>query len=329
MPDAPSNGSLTSKPSALFMGTPSFAIPSLRALKEHSPCQLVGVVTQPDRPGGRGMKLQPPPVKPVALELGLKVFQPEKLQESLFRPILEQLPALDFIFVVAYGKKIPEYLLNYSRYGCINLHPSLLPKYRGGAPIQRALFNGDPETGVSTMYLDQGWDTGDMILQEKVAIAPDWDHGQLEEVLAQRGAALLIRTVERILDGSAPRIPQDESQATHEPLLKREDEWIDWSWSAEKIHNRIRGLSPEPAAKTVFRNISLKLLRSEARMDVQAALSPGTILEADKTHGLLISTGSGVLEIKEVQPAGKRRMTALDFINGYQIQKGEILTREI
>jgi len=252
--------------SSLFMGSPEFALPSLLSLAKSPIVQIHAVFTQPDRPRGRGMKLHPTPVKETALTLGLPVYQPEKLRKEIVQPILQSLPPLDFIFVVAYGKKIPTYLLEYPRYGCINLHPSLLPKYRGGAPIRRAIFNGDRETGVTTMYLDEGWDTGDIILQEKTSLPPDMNYGQLSIELSQHGANLIVRTIEERIAGTAPRIKQDESQATHEPLLKPEDEWIDWSWPAEKILNRIRGLSPQPSARTNFRGNILRILRASINL---------------------------------------------------------------
>ncbi len=309
---------------AIYMGTPDFAVPSLRALAQCPQVQIHAVLTQPDKPRGRGMKLQPTPVKTAAEALGFPVFQPTTLKEESFLPILEQWPPLDFIFVVAYGKKIPSYLLKYAKFGCINLHPSLLPRYRGGAPIQRALFNGDTETGVTTMYLDDGWDTGDLILQERVAIPQESDCGQLTEILANQGAALLVRTVEAILSGQAPRIPQDDSQATHEPLLTPEDEWIDWSQSALTIHRRIRGLSPEPAAKTLFRGFILRIHRASILAENPSpSAKPGSVIESSKGAGITIATGEGAIRLEEVQPQGKKRMSVQDFRNGHRVEAGE------
>ena len=310
---------------AIFMGTPEFAIPSLKALAGSPLLNIQAVLTQPDKPRGRGMKLRPTPVKMAAEELGLPLYQPVNLKEENFRPLLDQWPPLDIIFVVAYGKKIPPYLLNLAKYGCINLHPSLLPKYRGGAPIQRALFNGDAVTGVTTMYLDEGWDTGDLILQEQVRIPEEVDCGELTQLLAEQGANLLVRTVEEILAGTASRTPQDDSLATHEPLLTPEDEWIDWNWSAEKIAGRIRGLSPEPAAKTKFRGNTLRIFKVQIIEDSIPSQAPGTIVEASKAAGLVVATAEGCLKLEEVQPQGKKRMMAADFRNGYRLEVGERL----
>jgi len=324
MPDPTSNAS-PPKASALFMGTPQFAVPSLLALAEHPHVALHAVVTQPDRPQGRGQRLRAPAVKETAQRIGLPVFQPATLKEEPFQPVLQQLPPLDFIFVVAFAKKIPPYLLNYPRLGCINLHPSLLPKYRGGAPMRRAIFAGETQTGITTMILNEGWDTGDLICQETVAIAPETTYGELSELLADRGARLMEKTVEQMLAGTAPRTPQDDRLATHEPLLKPEEEWIDWSLSAETILNRVRGLCPQPVAKTYFRGSILKLFRVHALpTNSLTASPPGTVIESSKSQGILIATGSGALQLEQLQPAGKRMMSAIDFRNGYQVKTGEI-----
>jgi len=270
------------------------------------------------------MKFQPTPVKSAAEALGLPVLQPTTLKEESFRPMLDQWPPLDFIFVVAYGKKIPSYLLEYARFGCINLHPSLLPRYRGGAPIQRALFNGDEETGVTTIYLDEGWDTGDLILQERVTIPQESDCGQMTELLANQGAELLVRTVEAMLSGQAPRTAQDDSQATHEPLLTPDDEWIDWSQAALTIHRRVRGLSPEPAAKTMFRGSILRIHKTSVLTENPSPSSkPGSIIESSKSAGITIATGEGAIRLEEVQPQGKKRMSVQDFRNGHRVESGE------
>ncbi len=311
---------------SLFMGSPEFALPSLEALARSSLTSLQAVVTQPDRSRGRGMRQRPTPVKQAAERLGIPVFQPLKLTQELVQPILARLPSLDFIFVVAYGKKIPRFLLEYPRHGCINLHPSLLPKYRGGAPVRRAIFDGQRETGVTTMYLDEGWDTGDLILQQKVPIPPDMNHCQLDAELARQGAELMIRTVQEILTGTAPRIAQDESQATHGPLLKAADEWIDWSQSAETIRNRVRGLAPEPSAHTGFRGDILKIVRASTVDPDDREAKPGMVVESSKTAGIVVATGRGWLRLDELQPPGKRLMSAQDFRNGYRVTVGEVFT---
>jgi methionyl-tRNA formyltransferase len=309
---------------AVFMGTPEFALPSLKILVDSPQVRLHGVFSQPDKPKGRGMKVQSPPVKEFAREAQLPVYQPKTLKESPVRELLKGMPELDFVFVVAYGKKIPDEVLNLPRYGCINLHPSLLPKYRGGAPMRRALFNGESETGVTTMYLDQGWDTGDIILQQRIPLPRDMDYGQLSGLLAEKGASLLLQTVREILAGTAPRKPQDDSQATHLPLLKAEEEWIDWSLPAEKIHHRIRGLAPTPGARSLFRNKPVKILKATPVEDSDTSGDPGAVVSATKSEGLIVATGSGQIELQRVQPAGKKPMDALDFINGYQIKAGEV-----
>jgi methionyl-tRNA formyltransferase len=312
--------------STLFLGTPSFAVPSLKVLHTNPRIKIHAVVTQPDRRQGRGMKSAPPEIRKVAQTLGLEVLQPTSLKEEEFRPILEKFPALDMIFVVAYGRKIPAWLLNYPKFGCLNLHPSLLPKYRGGAPMRRALFNGDTVTGVTTMYLDEGWDTGDVIYQEEVPIPENSNYGQLSDILSQKGAQLLLKTALSVSEAAAPRQKQDESRATHEPLLKKEDEWIDWSRPAVEIHHLVRGLSPAPGAHTRLRDKSFRILQTLPDESASPDRVPGEVIAARKKEGLWVATGQGALQIKQIQPAGKKPMAVTDFLNGYQIKEGEKFT---
>jgi methionyl-tRNA formyltransferase len=313
----------------VFMGTPDFAVPSLEALVEHG-WNVVCVVTQPDRPKGRKKELTPPPVKETAERLGLTVFQPEKCRhpesvETLrsYRP--------DLIVTAAYGQLLPKDLLELPPAGCVNVHASLLPKYRGGAPIHHAIIRGETKTGITLMYMDEGLDTGDMIRQVEVEISDTDTAGSLYDKLKIAGAKLLIDSLEEILNGQVERIPQDHSQATYAPNIKSEDERIDWNRPARDVYNQIRGLNPWPVAYTEYRGARLKIWASalpeteSIHKDVNAQnVAPGTVVNTD--DGVIeVAVKDGTIQLTEVQPAGKRKMTAADFIRGGQIRKGDIL----
>jgi len=307
----------------IFMGTPEFALPSLNAL-HHSEHSLVAVATQPDRPKGRGEHLAPPPAKIMAERFGLPVLQPTKMKDPVFLDRLRTWNP-DLIVVVAFGRILPREILDIPGHGCINVHASLLPKYRGAAPIQWAIINGDLETGVTTMRMDPGMDTGDILLAEKEPIRPDDTSGSLSARLAERGADLLLRTLKGVETGEIIPVPQDDSKATLAPMLEKESGEIDWANTAIGIHNRIRGLSPSPGAYTYYSDDRWRIWKS-AVIDGSDASSPGTILAAGR-EGLRVATGAGILEIRELQPANRRRMTASEFLLGHSVNIGLVLGR--
>ncbi|EGK13269.1 methionyl-tRNA formyltransferase [Kroppenstedtia eburnea] len=306
----------------VFMGTPDFAVPSLQTLVREG-YRVAGVVTQPDRPRGRKRELTPPPVKVAAMELGLPVFQPERLRNpENVRRLLEWKP--DLIVTAAYGQILPREILETPRYGCINVHASLLPKYRGGAPIHHALIRGEKETGVTIMYMVEALDAGDMLAHRSIPIEEADDVGTLHDKLARVGAQLLRETVPALLEGRVQPVPQDDSQATYAPNIRREDERIDWSRSAWELVNQIRGLRPWPVAFTLWKGKPLKIWRAEPVPGREAA-APGTVLSQTE-EGVIVAAGEGgALCIQELQPAGKRRMTAAEFYRGRQMEPGEIL----
>jgi len=304
------------------MGTPKFALPSLEALlkSEH---QIAGIITQPDRPRGRGRKLSPTPVKELALKNGLLVFDPEDLKSD---DLVEKLEATnpDLAVVVAF-RILPEKIFTIPPKGTINLHPSLLPKYRGAAPINWALIEGETKTGVTTFFIRKKVDTGNIILQREVEISPDENYGELKERLAKIGAELVIETVELIEKGEVKILSQDNSQATSAPKLTPQVGKIDWSESAEKIKNLIRGLSPAPGAYTFFRGKLLKIFDSEVVDEDDPAKNPGEVITADKNQGIVVKTRMGGLKPLLLQPEGKKRITAEEFLRGYRIEIGERL----
>ncbi|MGE5322426.1 MAG: methionyl-tRNA formyltransferase [Actinomycetota bacterium] len=306
----------------VFCGTPQFAVPSLERLAcAGHDVQLV--VTQPDRPQGRGMELTAPPVKQCALRLGLPVTQPEKIKgNDEFRGRLLAIQP-DAIIVVGYGRIIPGWMLHLPRFGNINVHASLLPKYRGAAPIQWAIANGETVTGVTTMKIDEGLDTGDILLKRQMEIRPDDTAVTLAPRLAELGAELLVETLEELKRGILDPVPQDDSLATLAPILKKEDGLVDFSRSAIQIHNRLRGFQPWPGAYTQFRGRNLKIVLARVA-ESGPRLGAGELgVTGDK---LLIGCGAGsALELLQVQPEGKKAMSARDFISGYRPAEGERL----
>ncbi|OUM87720.1 MAG: methionyl-tRNA formyltransferase [Bacillus thermozeamaize] len=303
----------------LFMGTPDFAVPVLEALV-HSPYEVIGVVTQPDRPKGRKKALTPPPVKQAAVRYGLPVLQPERIRgEEACQSILDMQP--DLIVTAAYGQLLPTPILHAPRYGCINVHASLLPKYRGGAPIHWAIINGERETGITLMYMVEELDAGDIIAQHAVPIHPQDTVGSLHDRLKELGARLLMDTMPALLAGQIRPTPQDDSKATYAPNLRREDERIDWHRTAEEVYNRIRGLNPWPVAYSTFRGETWKIWWGRpVRREHQAP--PGTILEVTQ-EAVIVACGRDALEILQIQPSGKTRMTVADYLRGRTIQPGE------
>jgi methionyl-tRNA formyltransferase len=306
----------------VFCGTPRFAVPTLEKIIEagHS---VPLVVTQPDRPRGRGMELAISPVKETALRLGLPIIQPDKIKNN--EEFRQQLSALhpDAIIVVDYGRIIPQWMLDLPRFGNLNLHASLLPKYRGAAPIQWAIARGESVTGVTTMKIDAGLDTGDILLQKELDIATDDTAETLAPKLAAVGADLMLETLRELESGQSRPRPQDNSQATLAPILIKDDGRIDFQRPATEIYNRLRGFQPWPGAHTLFRKRQLQIHRAipaESPLD----LPPGH-LAADSTRLLAGCGNDTALELIELQPEGKRRMSSRDFINGYQPQPGEKL----
>jgi methionyl-tRNA formyltransferase len=305
----------------IFLGTPSFAVPTLERIAA-SGHRLLAVYTQPDRPKGRGGKLSASPVKETALRLGLPVYQPERIR----RPeIVEQLKQMhpDAMIVVGYGQIIPQTIIDIPPQGIINVHASLLPKYRGAAPIQWAIANGEARTGVTTMRIDAGLDTGDMLLRWETAIGPEESALELSNRMAQAGADLLMETLEKIEDGSLRPQPQDHSQATLAPILKKEDGVIDWNWPATKIFNRTRGFLPWPGAYSYFREQMFHIWKARVASDASSG-TPGRLIPQKKR--LLVACGEATtLEPLEVQIEGRKRMPAEAFLNGHQLDDNETL----
>lgn len=306
----------------VFMGTPDFAVPTLRTLVRNG-LRPDLVVTRPDRPKGRGRKPLPPPVKTAALELGCEVIQPEKVSDIAFQTRLSTL-APDFFVVVAYGHLLTAGLLALPRIAAINLHASLLPKYRGAAPIQRAVMNGEAETGVTTMRMDRGMDTGDILLIEKTAIDPLDTSGSLHDRLADMGGALVLKTMEGMLTGQVVPVPQDHEKATYAPMLRKTDGHIDWSLPVSRIFCQIRGVTPWPGAYTFHNDLRLKI--HQARPIPEPILQPpGTVLKTFPDE-LRISTGNGVLQVLEIQGASGKRLPVQEFLRGYSLNPGDRMT---
>jgi methionyl-tRNA formyltransferase len=297
----------------VFLGTPDFAVPSLNALIS-SRHQVVGVFTQPDRPKGRGKQLAEAPVKSAARAAGLTIYQPERIRRPESVDLVKSL-APDLIVVVGYGQIIPQAIIDLPKYGILNVHASLLPKYRGAAPIQWAIANGETQTGVTIMQIDAGLDTGDMLLKASVPIAQDETAPELSARLAPIGARLLVEVLQQIATQSVRREKQNEAEATYAPVLKKEDGLIDWLRPAQEIYNRLRGFTPWPGAYTTFRGQQLLVLR--ARVAEIAHASPGT-LQSDNRKIFVGCGRNSALELLEVQLGGKKRMSAHAFINGYK-----------
>ena len=307
----------------VFMGTPDFAVGSLQALCESGKHEILAVVTQPDRPKGRGNKLLQAPVKEYALEQGLTVYQPQKVKTPEFVELLHELQP-ELIVVAAFGQFLSKEILELPKYGCINVHASLLPKYRGAAPIQYAIIKGEKESGVTIMQMDIGMDTGAMLDKVVVPIAENTTMGELHDALREQGAALLLQVIDKIATGTAVAEPQDNEQATYATLLDRSMEHIDWSKTAQEVHNLIRGFNPAPSTFTKLPNgKSLKIWGSKMTGKSSAAAA-GTVIETGK-HSFFVACGEGVLEITEVQPESKKRMPAQVFLNGRGVQEGDLL----
>ncbi len=306
------------KPSILFMGTPEFAVPSLKILIDHR-MPLAGVITQPDRPRGRGRQLAPPPVKILAEAHGLSVLQPERIRDEAFLQVFRDL-APELVVVAAFGQILPGEMISRPPLGCINVHPSLLPKYRGAAPIQRSLINGDETTGMTIMRMDEGVDSGDILLQEPVPILPEENFGSLHDRLAEIGARMLYRTIEMIIDQSVRPIRQDHAKATPAPRIRKEDCVIDWSRSVKEVLSLIRGLSPDPGAYTFLNGKKLKIYaaRGEASPSPPA---PGTVSNPAAGEPA-VAAADGFVYPEDIQMENKNRMSVRDFLRGYRITPG-------
>lgn len=306
----------------LFMGTPDFALFSLRALVDAGE-NVAAVVTQTDKPKGRGMTLTPPPVKVYAAGHGIPVFQPKTLKDGAFEAELREIDP-DIIIVVAYGKILPKYILDYPKFGCINIHGSLLPKYRGAAPMQRAVMAGETVTGVTSMYMAEGMDTGDMLLTETVAVAPDDNFEDVHDKLGEAGARVLLRTLDAAKRGELHPIPQNDADATYAAKIEKAECLVDWTWDAARLHDKIRGLSPFPLAYTTLPGGKLlKIVRAHPE-EADASAPAGTVIAADKS-GIRVACGRGVLVIETATPEGKKAQSAADLVNGRQIAAGDKL----
>lgn len=305
----------------VFMGTPDFAVPSLEALLS-SGDQVVGVVCQPDRPKGRGHQVVAPPVKLVAERAGIPVLQPLKIRTPEFLQALSSWQP-DVIAVAAYGRILHTPILQLPPMGCVNVHGSLLPKYRGAAPVQWAVINGETETGITTMRMDEGMDTGAMFLQARLEILPEDTAGTLAPRLAELGGRLLIETLARLKAGTLVPIKQDDQQATMAPLLKKEDGLMDWTMSAMTLTNRVRGLSPWPGAYTFLGAERWNIWKAVPQATVTTD-TPGTIVAVNK-QSIVVATGDGLLEIREIQTANSKRMAVAQFLAGHRVTVGQQL----
>lgn len=305
----------------IFMGTPDFALPALDMLYQcHYP--ISAVVTQPDRPAGRGRNEVAPPVKLMAQKLGLPVLQPQKVKEPEFLETFYTLKP-DLVVVAAFGQILPKAIVDFPRFGCLNIHPSLLPKYRGAAPLNWSIIRGEKKTGVTIMLMDEGMDSGDILTQEEVLLAADETFGELHDRLAKQGAALLIKTIEQVISGNACRQVQDATAVTFAPRLTKDTGKINWGDNVLNIVNLVRGLSPSPAAYTQLDEQILKIYAAQP-LPGPVDHPPGAIGALTVT-GLAVAAADGHVILKEVQLAGKKRMSITDFLRGYRVKTGNVL----
>lgn len=312
------------KMKVLFMGTPDFAVPTLKAIIDGG-YEVVGAITQPDKPKGRGYQLLPPPVKVYALENAIPVYQPQTLKGEEFAALLSTL-APDVIVVVAYGKILPVNVLEYPKYGCVNVHGSLLPEYRGAAPMQRAIIDGKTETGITTMLMAAGLDTGDMLLKEVVAIGENDNFEDIHDRLASVGASLLVKTLRGLEAGEITPEVQDDSKSTYAAKIEKSDCALDFSLDAKVLHDKIRGLSPIPLTFTHTPDGKLLKVAKAKLADAEKTPKclPGTVIEVGED--IKVACGKGVISLLTVLPEGKGRMSAADFVRGRKINVGDILS---
>jgi len=313
----------------VFLGTPEFAVPSLKALLRSTETQVEAVITQPDRPSGRGQKLTPPPVKVFAEEQGIPVLQTERLRRDA--RIYDLLKTVDpeLMVVVAFGQILPKDFFGYPKWGTINVHASLLPRYRGASPIVHAILNGETETGTTIMLIDEGMDTGDMLSRRAVPVPENMTAGELEPILAEDGARLLVETLPSYLAGALRPMPQDDSKATHAPRLEKDAGKIDWARPSRCLHDQIRAFNPWPGAFSTLRGQTVKVWRSARANQIHGGADspndrlPGEVLEVDR-EGIRVACGdSSPLVLTELQMPGRNRVSARDFANGLKLQGGE------
>lgn len=306
----------------VFMGTPDFATSALSALCDNG-YNIVGVFTKPDTASGRGMKPKFSDVKKYALEKGLEIFQPETFKDNACLELLQTLKP-DIIVVAAYGKLLPPYVIDYPKYGCINIHGSILPKYRGAAPIQRAVLNGDSETGITIQQMGYGLDTGDILKIAKVNISEIDNTGDIFDRLAELSKSLVVETIDEIVEGKVVAVPQNEDEATYAAKISPEDEIIDWTESAKHVHNRIRGLSPFPGAKTTLGGKLVKIYASSVTDHAapEGAVS-GEVVECKKSV-LLVKCGDSCIALHTLKPEGSKMLTSTDMINGRKVALGDV-----
>lgn len=305
----------------VFMGTPEFAVPCLQKIIDEGH-EVLAVVTQPDKPKGRGKKLAMPPVKELALKYNIDVYQPVKAREDSFVEKLKEINP-ELIVVVAFGQILPKSILDIPKFGCVNVHASLLPKYRGAAPLNWVIINGEEKTGVTTMYMDVGLDTGDMILKSEIPLDDEITAGELHDKMMVQGAEVLKDTIDLISKGEAPREKQNDEETCYSPIMDKSLGNIDWSKSATDIHNLIRGVNPWPSAYTTYDKQTMKIWKTKV-LDKLSEKTPGTILSVDK-NGIEVSTGDKVLQIYEIQMSGKKRMIVSEYIKGNDISTGIVL----
>ncbi len=306
----------------VFMGTPEFAVPALKAINARF--RIVLVVTQPDRPRGRGQKTAPTAVKEAALAMGLPVLQPKSLRgEEFMDKLISSRP--DFLVAAAFGRILPGHVLRVPTVAAVNIHASLLPRYRGAAPIHRAVLNGDKETGITIMHMDEGMDTGDIICRQSIPIGPDDTTGKIHDVLKELGAGLVVAALQALLEGSAPRIKQDHNLATPAPPLAAGEEEIDWAAPADAVHNLVRGMNPWPGAYTYFRGNRLKIWLGRPADTLGYQPGPAGTVIAAGADGIRVATGRGDYLITELQPPGRRAMTAAEYLCGNTVVPGEVL----
>ena len=316
-----SSDSFPSRPKIIFLGTPQFAVPTLRTLI-HEGYNILSVVTQPDRPKGRGRKLTPSPVKILAEENNLAILQPGRLDDSFLNLLLTLKP--DLLVVVAFGQIIPGKVLSSAKWGGINIHASLLPKYRGSAPIQWAIINNEKETGLTTMFMDEGLDTGPILMHQEVGILKGETAGQLHDRLSSLAPGLLIKTLQGLVKGTIAKKKQDDSIATYASKLTKEQGLLNWSWPAERLCGLIRGLDPWPGAFTYYNGKMLKLFGCFLADEGRAVSVPGRVKGLTE-EGLEIETGQGAIIVSEIQSPGKKRLPVKEFLKGSQLSSGSIL----
>ncbi|EGT3614674.1 methionyl-tRNA formyltransferase [Clostridium perfringens] len=305
----------------VFMGTPDFAVPSLKSLINEFGVEAV--FTQPDRPKGRGKKLGMSPVKEVALEHNIPVYQPLRIKNE--PETIEELRSMepDFIIVVAFGQILPKEVLDIPKFGCINLHASLLPKFRGAAPLNWSIIKGEKVTGNTTMLMDVGLDTGDMLLKDEVEITDNMTAGELHDILMERGGELLVRTIKGIVNNEITPEKQNEEETCYASMLNKEIAKIDWSLSAQEIHNLVRGLNPWPVALTSYDDVTMKVYQTRVEKG-DSNKEPGTIISVDKT-GIKVATGKDVLVIEKLQFPNSKQLFVEQFINGNSVEIGKVL----